>query len=159
MTSRSLSLKSFIGVVEHVPPKLERAVLRGLRSAALRGKGFVVEEISTARPHPAVDRGTMRNSVVVRSRPKGALVTVDAPHAPVMEDGARPFFPPLAPLAAWAKRKGLAQSDKEAQGVAFAIAKAMSKRGIEPRHFFAKGMERMYKIVAGEIQAELDQLK
>ncbi len=159
MTTRKISLAAFTGTVHNLPKKLEQAAIRGLRSAAHRGKGFVVEEISTAKPHPAVDRGGLRNSVRVRKRPKGATLSVDAPHASVIEDGARPFFPPVAPLAEWARRKGLAATASEAQSIGFLIARAISKRGIEPRHFFKKGVARMYAIVAEEVEAELAKVK
>lgn len=87
-------------------------MVRGLRSAALRTKGEVVIQIDTAKPYPAVDRGTMRRSVDVDNHPDGALLSVDAPYAAAIENGTRPFFPPLAPLEDWVIRKGLAGKKK-----------------------------------------------
>lgn len=37
--------------------------------------------------------------------------------------------PPIDPLIAWVKKKGIVTSDKEARGTAFAIAKSISKKG------------------------------
>jgi len=37
--------------------------------------------------------------------------------------------PPIDPLIAWVKRKGIVTTDKEARGTAFAIAKSIAKNG------------------------------
>ena len=108
MSTHVVSLDGFARELRKLPKTAERAMVRGLRSAALRTQGQVVVEIDTAKPYPAVDRGTLRRSVGVDNHPDGALLSVDAPYAAAMEYGTRPFFPPLAPLVEWVKRKGLA---------------------------------------------------
>jgi hypothetical protein len=111
----------------------------------------VVEEIDAAEPHPAVDRGELRGSVQVERVDDGAIVEVRAPHAAIIEYGTRPFFPPIAPLAAWARRKGFT----DPEGAAFAIALAISRRGIAPRGYFAKAVARGKRWVRIEVDREL----
>lgn len=51
-----------------------------------------------------------------------------SPYAPSIEDGQRPHFPPPNNLVLWVRRK-LGVSMDEAPGVAFAVARKISKRG------------------------------
>ena len=57
-----------------------------------------------------------------------------------LEYGTKPHFPPVSPLQFWVERK-LGISGKEARGVAFAIARAISVRGTKGVHMFEKGFE------------------
>lgn len=104
----NVSLAQFGHILAHLDDKLEDAIVRGLQSAGQAMVGVVVEEIDTAQPYPAVDRGEMRNSVNAENVSDGAIVTINAPHAPFLEYGTRPHRPPVAPILEWVKRKGLA---------------------------------------------------
>lgn len=156
----SVTIDQFAVILGKLDSKIEAAVVRGLRSAAMRLQGMVVHEIDQAEPHPAVDRGELRNSTRFERTDLGAILSMDAPHAGIMEYGARPFFPPTAPLAAWALRKGLADDEEEAEEVAFAIARHISQMGIEPRGYFIKAVMKLKNegILAAEIRHELDVL-
>lgn len=134
--------------------------IKGLQEGALRGKGLVVEEIDTASPYPAVDTGGLRQSVDVELEPKGASITVDAPHAAILELGTRPFWPPKAPLAEWAMRKGLAQNEDEAYDIAGAIQRKFAREGMAPRHYFSKAMNRLEGELPAMIKGQiLDEFK
>lgn len=152
-----LTLSQFAAVLEDLPDELEAASIRGLRSAAMRAVGFIVEEIDNAKPYPAVNTGALRQSVKWSPLPKGAQIYSDAPHFPFMEYGTRPHMPPVEPLVVWATRK-FQVDEKEARAIAWAVAVKISKVGIEPRGFFAKGMARTRAIVEGEIIHELEAL-
>lgn len=138
----------------------ERAVVRALRSAAINLQGRVVSSIDSAEPFPAVDRGELRNSVATVEVPQGALVQVQAPHAPPIEHGARPFWPPLEPIKQWVLRKGLTSDADEAKQIAYRIASKFSKEGIAPRHYFAKAWDRFTRhgVVTRELRAELKRM-
>ena len=123
--------------------KMETAALRGLRSAAYRLEGLVTEAIAATQPYPPEDTGELKRSVHTTPTRGGAVVSVDAPHAPFMEYGTRPHWPPLVPLAEWAYRKGLADSEEEARAVAFLVARQISRRGIAPRHFMARAIQEL----------------
>lgn len=152
---RRVTLHQFLGRLRKLPEDLEDAVTKGLRSAAARGVGFVVEEIENAKPYPAVDRGELRSSARVEMVEGGARIEVDAPHAAIIEYGTRPFRPPVEPLAEWALRKGIADDEDEAMEIAWAIASKFAAEGIFPRGYFAKAMQRTFDIVAEEVAAEL----
>ena len=155
----TVSIDQFVNILRKLDPELEAAIIRGLRSAALRLQGLVVQEIDQADPHPAVDRGELRNSHKYQATATGAVVSMTAPQAPMMEYGTRPFFPPTAPLAAWALRKGIADDEEEADQIAFAIARHISQQGIEPRGYFIKAVDTLKNGILGEeIQRELDAL-
>lgn len=156
--AKVVSLGQFERVLVSLEGDMRQAVVKGLRSSGLYLEGVTVEEIDRAEPDPAVDRGQLRDSVGTRSTPGGAVVEVKAPHAPMIEYGTRPFFPPIEPLARWAMRKGLADDEEEAQGIAFAIAKKISQTGIFPRGYFHKAWNRLVneRIVSREVNAELE---
>lgn len=152
-----MSLAEFAKYLNDQPPKMRAAVVRGLRSAALRGVGVVVEEIDHADPFPAVNTGSLRQSARAENTELGAALVVDAPHAAPINNGTRPFYPPLEPLVTWAMRK-FGVSEKEAWRIAKGVAKKISEEGIEPRHFFEKAMARMELIIDEEVTRELKEL-
>lgn len=144
--------------LQQQPEAVRGAVVRGVRSAAHRGVGFLVEEIDKAVPYPAVNTGNMRQSARAGNTPTGAFVEVDAPQAAPINYGTRPFNPPLAPLVAWAVRK-FGVTEKEAWRIARGVARKIGKEGIAPRHFFEKAMARIEAIIDPEVQRELERLK
>jgi hypothetical protein len=119
---------------------------------------MVVEEIDTAQPSPAVDRGMLRGSVEPMDVPDGTVVSVGAPHAAIMEHGTRPFWPPAEPLIEWAIRKGLADDRDEAEEIVFGIQRAIATSGIEPRNYFSKAFERVLPVIMQEVEHELEGL-
>lgn len=151
-------MKQFQAYLKQQPTQIRGAIVRGLRSAAQRGVGIIVEEIDKALPHPAVNTGGLRQSARAENTADGALVEVDAPHAAPINNGTRPFHPPLEPLIAWAVRK-FGVSEKEARRIARNVAKKISEEGIEPRHFFEKAMARIELIIDTEVERELEQVK
>lgn len=155
MTVRHVSLSQFGRVLTRMDAKLRRALVLGLRSGAMRYQILVTEEIDHALPHPAVDTGGLRQSVEYQRVEDGAVVAVTAPHAGPIDQGTRPFFPPLAPLTAWVLRKGLESDPVRARGRAYAIAKTIAKRGIAPRNFMGKAWDRFPPVLAQEIRAAL----
>ena len=157
MIARSLTLAEFEKELGRLPSELEDAIVRGLRSASQRGVGVMVEAIVTSKPFPAVDTGFLARSVESQNVPGGGVIVVDAPHAAVIDNGARPFWPPAAPLIEWANRKfGL--DDVEARRVAFAVRKKISREGIAPRHFSRTAMATIRKIIPIEVESELSKV-
>ncbi len=77
----------------------------------------------------AFDTGELFNSIDISVSPKGLSVTVysSSKHAPYIEFGTAPHFPPLDAIRAWCARKGIPVS------AAFPIARAISERGTPER--------------------------
>lgn len=124
-------------------PALRRHVRKRMREAeqvalnvAHRAQAEAVRLTTAAR---LVDQGGYRRSFVVRRVPGGAELRNLAPYAGVLELGRRPGAtpPPVAVLEAWARRK-LGLQPKEAKAAAFAIRKAISRRGLPPHHIMRR---------------------
>ncbi|MDA8107566.1 MAG: hypothetical protein M0015_02925 [Betaproteobacteria bacterium] len=90
---------------------LEREVKEATPTAhgLLRGSIFGVEEVSATQVLGVV--GTAMQ------------------HAIPVELGSKPHFPPIEPLIDWVRVKLGITGDKEAKGVAFAIARTIASRG------------------------------
>ena len=140
-----LSLGSFQALVRTMPRKLEQALVRGFRGAAMVLHAEVVMQIEAVG---AVDLGALRNSVQTERLPDGAAVTVSAPHAASVEYGTRPHMPPVAPLEAWAARHGMADAG-------YPIARKIAREGTKPRRYFAKAVRAASDRMADEIADSL----
>lgn len=136
-------------------PQTTDAIIRGLQAGGLRLKVAVVREITAQR---LVDTGDLRNSVTYTQVTDGAIVTVDAPHADPLEYGARPFTPPLAPLAAWALRKGLANDQAAAMRIARGIQRKFQTVGFPPRAYFRNALRNAMPGIRADINAECARL-
>jgi len=153
----TVTIDQFAHDIGKLPEKLETAIIRGLRSAAARGVTEVVQAMHATTPHPPNDTGELMRSVEHSALPRGGRVAVDAPHAAVMENGARPFRPPLAPLVHWAKRK-FGVNDKEAKRIARAVQRKIATTGIAPRGYFRRAMRNIRKLVPIEVESELGKI-
>ena len=118
----------------------------------------------------AVATGNLKNSLTFSLRKTGEGYTIQfkargtaAKYAEVIEDGrkAGAKAPPIEPILAWIKVKGikardekgkiLEQTESRKRGLAFAIARGISKNGIEPVKYF----ENAYNDAIEERQDEL----
>lgn len=144
--------------VKHAGKEVQRATVRGMQKAAMRGVGIVTEAIGSSSPYPAEDTGRLKGSVGFDKFPDGGAIKVDAPHAPFMEHGTRAHMPPLRPLVTWAVRKfGVPES--EAYGIAIGIRKKIADEGIEPRHFMKNSIPEIERQMMIEIHKEIGKLK
>jgi hypothetical protein len=157
MSRHVLSLDEAIRMVRtEIMPKIEEAVIRGMKSSALLLEGKIVQEIDTANPYPAVDTGALRGSFQTKFTDRTVVVFSDLPYAAAMEFGTRPFFPPVDPIAEWVMRKGISNDASEAKGIAFAIAKKFSKQGIKPRFFTKKAIAKFTPLLKKEVEHAID---
>lgn len=76
--------------------KVIAAIKRAARKASASNASALKRNIPTAF-------GEIRESVHV----EGMCVVVDAPHAAAVNNGSRPHWPPLGPLIAWVKLRGM----------------------------------------------------
>ena len=135
------------------------AARRGLKAGAQAARTVLVRE--SDRADPASERGSRGavNYGRYRAAWTSEVITDDkirienaVGYAGVIEGGrragARP--PPRAALAAWAMRK-MHLDAKQAQSVGFLIARAIAKRGLQPRRVMAKSIPQIVKITRAEI--------
>lgn len=165
--------------------KTAKAYRRGVTRAAHRGKVRLV----AATKEKGVDYlGQFRNSFHVDERPSGPVLYNDAPHAGILELGARPH--PVSKegidaLTEWAKVKLMesgprrpakksvpltAKADAaygkrvddfeaEARSIAFAIARKIRREGQKGRFIFRDELPTLVRYVAEEVHRAIDQMK
>jgi hypothetical protein len=161
-----VDLDTFARRCDRLGGDLKEAAVRGLRSAAYRLEGITVEMINEPNTaegvkHPPVDTGELMRSIRTTLVEDGAIVSVDAPHAPFMEYGTRPHYPPIDPIAGWVYRKGMADDWEDAQRIAMLICKTIARWGINPRHYMARSVRarKSRGFVRLEIARELAKIK
>lgn len=130
----TIDLADAAGLFGELNFKLYRAGLDGLFSAALRSVQAIQMVIVPSRTPQPVDRGLFRAGWRASPLRDGALIENAEPHAPFVEFGVRASSVKIGraminALTEWVERKRLA-SGKEAIEAAWAIAKAMQRRGI-----------------------------
>jgi hypothetical protein len=73
----------------------------------------------------------------------GVIGTVfsSSPYAEAVELGTKPHFPPIAPLVDWVIQK-LGVPEKDARGVAFLVARKISRVGTKGHHMFSRALDK-----------------
>lgn len=138
--TKRVSLKDF---ANKELPQLAQRSLEEQRRIVINAILQALPEIVKASP---VDTGLYAQSWGHKVGPNSVTVGNSAPHAPVIELGARPFTPPLAPLLAWAKRvlKDPSQPPNYSSQV-FALARYTQRKiaaeGMAPKHVMEKGVD------------------
>jgi len=84
------------------------------------------------------DRGTLAQTAFPPEfRGDDVFFGYTQPYAEAMEEGTRPYYPPIEPLKAWARRKGLPE------GVAYAVQQKIGQEGIDAQPYLEPAAERM----------------
>lgn len=136
---------------ERVQERIRLGIDRAQLDSAMALERAVVQDTDAAK---LVDTGLFKNSwktLKLFGRGGGYEVANDAPYAGVIEQGARPFTPPLKPLVDWVERKaadlgvvrtkryrGRASLTDAQRSACYRIAKAIQRKfareGIRPRY-------------------------
>lgn len=149
MAAKTVKLENFANELREFSKKS----LKEQRSAVTMGVMRSMPELVAASP---TDTGEYAASWDFTQTEYSAILGNYAPHAPIIEIGARPFTPPIAPLLAWAKRvlRDSSQPPKYSSRV-WALAKytqkKISERGMEPKHV----LENMIPTIIEYIKEEL----
>lgn len=132
----SIKLSEVVGHFDQLRGDLVSAAQAGLLNAAARGLQVLVTQIIPSRAPQPVDRGVYRAGWKMEAiDPNRVAILNPEVHAIFIEFGVRPENVKvgralIGALTEWALRKGLARNEKDAVGVAWAIAKKMQKRGV-----------------------------
>lgn len=104
-----------------------------------------------------VDTGLFAQSWDLIVTEKSAIIGNYAPHAAVIEFGARPFTPPIGPLLAWAKRV-LKQS--EINDACWALARytqnKIAEEGMKPRFILTNSLDSIMEDVRMNMKREFE---
>lgn len=93
--------------------------------------------------------GVLGNDIEIKSATNERYITPTAPHAPFVEYGTRPHFPPAyenSPLALWAESKGMEP---------FAVAKSISRRGTKAHPFIEPTRQKVPALFYAIMDAEI----
>lgn len=137
-------------------------VKKGVLSGALRSLEVVrsnTENCPPASPNGgvgAVDTRHYLRGWKAQRTSDGAVVFNNTPYAGVIELGRRPGArqPPSHVFVPWLKHK-LHVPESAAKGIAFLVARAIAKRGLEGRHILDASLPDIVKYVDVEITREL----
>lgn len=147
MSSRRIvNLEDFSGELGN----FAKASLEKKRKAVAAGLAASIPDLVQASP---VDTGLYAQSWDFSVSERSAMIGNHAPYAGVIEHGARPFTPPIAPLLAWAKRKlsggSVATGQRETNyspevwALAKAVQKKIAKEGMMPHHIMQQEIPRI----------------
>jgi hypothetical protein len=102
-----------------------------------------------------VDTGLLAQSWKIEVEEKVAIIGNFAPHAPVVEFGARPFTPPIAPLLEWAKR---VLQQPEINDACWALARAVQMKikaqGMKPKHILTNMLDKIVEDIRINLKKE-----
>lgn len=135
MTTTTVSLEDAGRHFDQLKIRHKEAVLRGLVSAANRGKNTIISQIIPSRSPEPTDRGIYRAGWKVEHDQNSATIFNPEVHAIFIEHGVQGQnikigFMMINALAEWVVRKGIATDVKKARSIAWAIATKMKQRGI-----------------------------
>ncbi len=114
---------------------------------------LLLHEISDRTPKATgMLRGSEGSQEQVSDQGVLGVVSASINYAVPVELGTRPHFPPIQSLVDWVVAKGIA-SEKDARGIAYAIAHTIAKRGTIGTHMFERGLEQNRDQVIGMFEA------
>lgn len=128
--------------------------LKVLKQATVVAIARSVPELVKNSP---VDTGLYAQSWDFTETEFGAVLGNYAAHAAIIENGARPFTPPLGPLLAWAKRVlGDSSQPPEYSDRVWALAKGtqnkISREGMKPKHIMENEIPNIIKNIKVEFE-------
>ena len=126
-------------LTERYPQASDRARRGRLTEAALILER-AIKELTPVGAGPIHLRDTVFSQTVSQGLSISSFLGTPAVYGEPVEYGTKPHFPPVAPIRHWVERK-LGLSGSEAAGVAFVIARAISKRGTKPARMFGRGVD------------------
>lgn len=146
---RRVELKNFGQELEKFSHLHIEQIKKGVTSGVAKSIPALVE----ASP---VDTGLYAQSWMFTATEHAAIIGNTAPHAPIIEFGARPFTPPIKPLLEWAKRvlKDGSQPPNYSPEV-WALARGTQKKieaeGMQPRHILTNMIPQIIENIRSEL--------
>ena len=127
-------------VAQRWPEETSREMDRTMDRIVRRLEGEIAKRTPAGVGGSAGLRGSIAGEVQTMGRTVTGTVGTPLEYGEVVELGRRPgkAFPPVDPIALWARRK-LGVSDEKSRGVGFAIARKIAIHGFEGAHMFEEG--------------------
>lgn len=149
MGTKVVSLKNFANELEEFSEATLEQQQFGVASGLLKSLPILISR-------SPVDTGLYAQSWDFTLDEKSAILGNFAPHAPIIESGARPFTPPIGPLLAWAKRvlKDPSQPPNYSADV-WALAKGtqnkIAEKGMEPKNILENALPEIIENIRREL--------
>lgn len=126
--------------------------IANLKTATVLGIAQQIPKLVESSP---VDTGLYAQSWDFSETEFGAVLGNFAPHAPIIEYGARPFTPPIGPLLQWAKRVLRDPSQPpdyspEVWALARGTQNKISEVGMKPKQIMAKAIPEIIENIKAE---------
>jgi hypothetical protein len=149
MVTKTVNLKDFAGELK----KFTKQTLLEQKMAVAKGIIDYLPEIIKKSP---IDTGLFAQSWDLQETEKAILLGNYAPHAPIIEYGARPFKPPMTPLLQWAKRvlkdpAPYPYSDA-VWGLARYTQKKIEKEGMKPHNIMENAIPEIIENIKEELR-------
>lgn len=147
----TVKLNEFADILREMPGKTLEQVKKGTISGVARS----IPDLVRASP---VDTGLYAQSWDFTADENGVILGNTAPHATIIEDGARPFSPPIKPLLEWAKRvlKDPSQPpnySERVRALAYSVQKKIQAQGLKPRKILENMIPEIIENIKREIQS------
>lgn len=134
MTGMKLTIKRIDGLDELLKKLNVRLIARPTRDFMTRSGIEARKQIRKLAPrNTGAGAKSIDYKVDGSTVPKWVNVETDLDYMAIQNNGTRPFYPPIRPIAAWASSKGMTL------GQAYGVQHAIAKRGIRKKEFFQKG--------------------
>ena len=130
----AVTMRELEAAVTEADVLLQREVIDGEAMQKAKASGLLAQSI-------------FHTEEVSQNRVLG-LVSTPLAYALPVEIGTKPHFPPLEPLIDWVKVKLNISGEKEARGVAFLIARKISRQGTKGQRPFGQAFDANQEQVA-----------
>lgn len=127
--------------------------LKKQQGAVAKAMAHAIPVLVAASP---VDTGLYAQSWDFNVDERRAVIGNYAPHAAVIESGARPFRPPIGPLLGWAKR--VLKDPSQPPGYSPAVwslargtQKKIEREGLKPHHILENAIPRIIEEIKREL--------
>ncbi len=150
MAGMRVELSKFSEVLE----EFSHLHIQEIRQGVVSGVARSISEILV--PASPVDTGLYAQSWAMTQDEEKATLGNTAPHAPIIEFGARPFTPPIKPLLEWAKRvlNDSSQPPNYSSKV-WALAKytqaKIEREGMQPRAILQNSLPAILELIRQEL--------
>jgi len=147
---RTVDLKELAGIIKAEPERQQKEIIQATRMGLLRSIPMMAER-------SPVDTGAYASSWDLSETEKSIILGNFAPHASIIEFGARPFTPPIVPLLQWAKRvlKDPSQPpyySPEVRALAYGTRAKIQDEGMKPRRVLEYAIPDIIKNIEKEFK-------
>lgn len=113
----------------------------------------LAKNLSTLVRSSPVDTGLYAQSWDLVIEEKKAILGNYAPHAGIIEFGARPFTPPMQPLLEWARRVlNKSEIDSDCWALATYTRNKIAEEGMKPKHILTDALDQIIADIRLEVE-------